>query len=141
VKKELSKINPEKSKLVAECETIHNQIESAKKELTDINSKIYGAKSELSSLQSQNETKKKEIMLVKKDLMFIEKRLASVGKKDDTKKTVEAAGAIAAYINSKYEVTKKETELIRTAHAILKAEYENLITKLESFKIKDKYRK
>jgi cyclophilin family peptidyl-prolyl cis-trans isomerase len=141
VKKELSKINPEKSKLVAECETLQNKIKSVKKELTDTNSKIYDAKSELSSLQSQNETKKKEIMLVKKELVFIEKKLASVGKKDDTKKTVEAAGAIAAYINSKYEATKKETELIRSTHAILKAEYENLITKLESFKIKDKYLK
>ena len=115
------------------------QIESAKNELTDMNSIICDAKSEFSSLQSQNETKKKEIMLVKNELVFIELELASVGKKDDTKKTVEAAGAIAAYINSKYEATKKETELIRSTHAILKAEYENLITELESLKIKDKY--
>jgi cyclophilin family peptidyl-prolyl cis-trans isomerase len=117
------------------------QIESTKKKLTDMNSKIYDAKSELSSLQSQNETKKEEIMLVKKELVFIEKELALVGKKDDTKKTVEAAGAIAASINSKYEATKKEIELLRDAYTILKAEYEILITKLESLKIKGKYLK
>ncbi len=139
--KEFSEINPEKSKLVTECETLQNKIESVKRDLTDMNSKIYDAKSELSSLQSQNETKKKEIILVKNELVFIEKELASVGTKDYAKKTVEAAGAIAASINSKYEATKKELELLRAAHAILNAEYTNLITKRESLKIKDKYQK
>jgi cyclophilin family peptidyl-prolyl cis-trans isomerase len=141
VKKELTEINPEKSKLVTECETLQNQIEYAKKEFTDMNSKMYDAKSELSSLQSQNESKKKEIILVKNELVSIEKELFSVGKKDDTKKTVEAAGAIAASINSKYEATKKEIELLRATHTILKIEFENLIIELNSLKIKDKYLK
>ena len=134
--KKFSEINSEKSNLVEECETLQNKIESAKKELIDMNSKIYDAKSELDSLQAQNETKKKEIMLVKKEDEFIEKELASVGTKDETRKTVGAAGAVAASINSKYEATKKELELLRVTHSTLKAEYANLITKLEFLRVK-----
>ena len=141
LKKELFEITSEKNNLVVECEILQSKTESHKIELIDMNSKMYDAKSELGSLHLQNETKKKEIILVKKGLEFIEKELASIGKKDETKKTIEAAGAIAASINSKYETTKKELELLRVTHAILKTEYLNLITKLEFLRGKDRYPK
>ena len=62
---------------------------------------------EIESLNTQLETKKNEILLSKKELEFIETELSTIGRNYDTRKIIEAAGAIAASINVKYEDQKR----------------------------------
>jgi transcription elongation GreA/GreB family factor len=72
--------------------------------------------------------------LSKKELEFIESELATVGRSNEAKKIVEAAGAVAASINAKYEDAKKELEIIKVALARTKEEHENTKKELESLK-------
>jgi len=86
----------------------------------------------LQSLLTQQETKKKEINTVRRELEFIERELASSGQKNNTNKVVEAAGAVVASINARYEAIKKELEIIKISHARLKTDYESVKKELES---------
>ncbi len=78
--------------------------------------------------------KKKEITLAKKELEFIERELATVGKNNNTQRIVEAAGAVAAAINAKYEDAKKELEIIKIALARTKEEYETAKKEIDELK-------
>ena len=146
-KEDLDEIDAKKSRSVSELENAHDKMESARKKLDEIDSEINNTKSKLSSLQSQEEVKKKEIVLVKKELEFIEKELGMVGRendthkiegsKNDTNKIVEAASSVVASINAKYELTKKELEILRTECIRLKADYETVKTELQSLRSKN----
>ncbi|MGI0066029.1 MAG: hypothetical protein ACREAT_04630, partial [Nitrosotalea sp.] len=62
--------------------------------------------------------------------------LATVGRTSDTKKIVEAAGAVAAAINAKYEAAKKELEIVKVALTRTKEEFESTKKELEILKDK-----
>ena len=123
----------------------------ASSELASLNSQVESAKSELSAIQSQYEKKKNEIMLAKRELGFIEKELLSlsqrqiplVSENNDTKKIVEAAGAVVASANAKYEASQRELGVVKTTLAKVKEEYEaskNELTDLKN-RIESDYRK
>jgi len=69
-------------------------------------------------------------------LEFIEKELSTVGRNYDTKKIIEAAGAVAASINVKYEDAKKELEIVKIALGRTKEEHEMVKKELEILKNK-----
>ena len=99
-------------------------------------SKVISTREEYEKISSSNEMKKKEIILSKKELEFIETELATVGRGDNTRKIVEAAGAVAASINAKYEDTRKELEIIKVTLARTKEEYEMAKKEIETLKNK-----
>jgi hypothetical protein len=78
------------------------------------------------------------MLITKNELEFIEKELAIVGKKDDSKKIVEAAGAVAAALNSKYASAKKELEIVKTALDRTRVEYEAAKNEINLLKTKSK---
>jgi chromosome segregation ATPase len=116
IKRQINEVQYELSQANSEKEAVASELE-------ELRSKALSTKEEYEKISSDNEMKRKEIALTKKELEFIESELATVGRSDNTKKIVEAAGAVAASINAKYEETRKELEIIKVALARTKEEY------------------